>query len=109
MLRGLRAMALCGGQTDVRPPEGAFFGRGCPMPGDDAAAHTYYLETVGQNIRVDILQAARPSDVALARWVVVGHPEQARAYFWLGKLCWAGCPFGKFRLKIWRNSPIYLK
>ncbi len=98
-LEGLRAMALCGGETEVPPPEWAFFlGGVARCRGDDAAAHTYYLETVGQNIRVDILQAARPSDVALARWVVVGHPEQARAYFWLGEALLGG-------VSVWEVPP----
>ncbi|NUM49191.1 MAG: tetratricopeptide repeat protein [Anaerolineales bacterium] len=97
----LMAMAVCTGERPLAElaTAPAFFRAGAARcGGDDEQAHDFYLETVGPNTRVDILQAVMPADVALARRVVDEHPEQAEAYFWLGEALLGG-------VSVWEVPP----
>lgn len=97
----LAAMEVCVGQQDLAAvaEAPAFLQAGAARClGDDELAHARYMETLGQNFRADILRAAQPLDVGLARQSTIEYPDQPSVYFWLAEAIQA-------HLQPWKLTP----
>lgn len=97
----LAAMEVCTGQGDLSTISDAppfLQGGAARCVGRDEMAHTQYLEAIEQNFRADILSAAQPLDVELARQSTIRYPEQPSVYFWLAEAIQAN-------LQPWKLTP----
>lgn len=85
----LDAMVICmqmkGKLAQTTP---AFFQAGVARClGDEEKERIFYQQALhDQQTRIEIIRAALPTDIDLARMAVENHPDEAESYFWFGEL-----------------------